>query len=176
MTDYSHALDETDARLIALLQEDAARPVKWLSAKLGISVSSVHRRREALVRRGVIRRFTVEVDPALAGRPSLFLIEVLLERENVASVAAFKRRMRTHPAVLECFHVTGDRTFVLLVALAGSEELPKFAAWLCGDHSDTLRIRTSLVMDRTERRGLTRASEAPAGAPTAPPGRASRRA
>jgi DNA-binding Lrp family transcriptional regulator len=81
-------LDEIDKRLIALLQDDASRPVKWLAAELGISISSVHRRREALCEKGVIRRFTVEVDPAGAGRPILFLVEVLLERERVPMFAS----------------------------------------------------------------------------------------
>ena len=143
-------LDEVDARLIALLQDDASRPVKWLAAKLNISISSVHRRREALRDKGVIRRFTIEVDPVRAGRPTLFLVEVLLERESVRAVAQFKRRMRTSPDVLQCYHVTGDRTFVLLVALGESADFPRFAAWLCADDSETLRIRTSLVMDQVK--------------------------
>lgn len=143
-------LDEIDRQLIALLQDDASRPVKWLADQLGISISSVHRRREALRDKGVIRRFTVEVDPGSAGRPTLFLVEVLLERETVSAVEQFKRRMRTCHDVLQCYHVTGDRTFVLLVALRESADFPRFAAWLCADGSETLRIRTSLVMDQVK--------------------------
>jgi DNA-binding Lrp family transcriptional regulator len=57
-------LDDIDARLIALLEEDSSRPVKTLAAHLGISIATVHRRRELLIERGVIRRYTVELDPA----------------------------------------------------------------------------------------------------------------
>ena len=56
-------LDELDTRLIDLLREDASLPVKTLAARLGVSIATVHRRKEALLERGVIRRYTIEVDP-----------------------------------------------------------------------------------------------------------------
>ena len=54
-------LDAIDARLLDLLRKDASQPVKSLAASLGISIATVHRRREALVDRGVIRRYIVFV-------------------------------------------------------------------------------------------------------------------
>ena len=60
-------LDEIDKRLLGLLLEDSSSPVKTLAARLGVSIATVHRRREALVERGVIRRYTIEIDPDAIG-------------------------------------------------------------------------------------------------------------
>src|SRR5690349_13272324 len=119
------ALDEIDTRLIGLLREDASLPVKSLAASLGISIATVHRRREALMDRGVIRRYTIDVDPSLAGRPALMVVEASLDKATDAEVAEFKRRVVASPDVVECYHLMGDSTFLLLVALPDRSELPR---------------------------------------------------
>jgi DNA-binding Lrp family transcriptional regulator len=143
-------LDEIDTRLIDLLREDSSRPVKSLAARLGISIATVHRRREALVERGVIRRYTVEVDPSCAGRPALFLVEASLQSETDEAVQDFKRRALDCPDVVECYHLMGDSTFVLLVALADRADLPRFSKWLCDDGACDVRMRTSPVLDQVK--------------------------
>src|SRR5258706_5624482 len=126
-------LDDIDARLIELLREDASRPEKVLAARLGTSIATVRRRREALVERGVIRRYTIDVDPSRSGRPALVLVEASLGSASDEAVADFKRRMLDCPDVVECYHLMGDSTFLLLVALADRGELSRFSQWLCGD-------------------------------------------
>jgi Lrp/AsnC family leucine-responsive transcriptional regulator len=137
-------LDDIDTRLIDLLREDASLPVKSLAASLGISIATVQRRREALVDRGVIRRYTIEVDPSLAGRPALMLVDVSLETATEAVAASFKRRVEACPDVLECFQLAGHSAFLLVVALAEAAELDRFSHWLraAGAVIDTSRPAT----------------------------------
>jgi len=58
--DLTHA----DRRLISALKKDGRASVTTLSAVLGVSRATVQARMERLVRAGVLRRFTVEVDPS----------------------------------------------------------------------------------------------------------------
>jgi len=141
-------LDAIDTRLIDLLREDSSRPVKSLAARLGISIATVTRRREALEERGVIRRYTIEVDPSRAGRPALILIEASLAAASDEAVADFKRRMLDCPDVVECYHLMGDSTFLLVVALADRTELTRFSQWLCAD--SPVQIRVSPVLDQVK--------------------------
>ena len=143
-------LDEMDARLIDLLREDASRPEKTLAARLGISIATVHRRREALVDRGVIRRYTIEVDPSRAGRPALFMVEASLAAASDDAVSDFKRRVLDCPDVVECYHLTGNTTFWLLVALADRSELPRFSQWLTNDGAGPVTMRASPVLDQVK--------------------------
>ena len=142
-------LDEIDSRLIDLLREDASLPVKSLAASLGISIATVHRRREALVDRGVIRRYTIEVDPSHAGRPALILVEASLDAASDEAVARFKQRMLDCPDVVECYHLMGKSTFLLVVALAARSELTRFSQWLCGG-DPAVSIRTTPVLDQVK--------------------------
>ena len=143
-------LDAIDARLLDLLRKDASQPVKSLAASLGISIATVHRRREALVDRGVIRRYTIEVDPSLAGRPALILIEAALESASDAAVADFKRRVVESPDVVECYHLMGNSTFLLVVALADRSELPRFSQWLCDGGAARVAMRANPVLDQVK--------------------------
>ena len=143
-------LDEIDTRLIDLLREDASRPEKALAARLGISIATVHRRREALVERGVIRRYTIDVDPSRAGRPALVLVEASLDAASDEAVADFKRRVLECPDVVECYHLMGNTTFWLLVALADRSELTRFSQWLCGDGASAVSMRASPVLDQVK--------------------------
>ena len=141
-------LDAIDSRLIDLLREDSSRPVKSLAARLGISIATVTRRREALEERGVIRRYTIEVDPSRAGRPALVLVEASLASASDEAVADFKRRMLDCPDVVECYHLMGDSNFLLVVALADRAELTRFSQWLCAD--SPVQIRVNPVLDQVK--------------------------
>ena len=143
-------LDELDTRLIDLLREDASLPAKSLAARLGTSIATVHRRREALVDRGVIRRYTVDVDSSLAGRPARFLVEASLGSATDTAVEAFKRRVLECADVAQCFHLMGDSTFFLVVALADRADLTRFSEWLCGDDAAAVRIRATPVLDQVK--------------------------
>ena len=56
-------LDATDQALIALLREDARRPVALLAAKLGVARGTVNNRLRKLEQAGVIVGYTVQLRP-----------------------------------------------------------------------------------------------------------------
>ena len=150
MTRKRKTLDAVDCTLLKLLQEDADRPAATLGRLLGISASSVQRRISALKRSGVIERFAAVVAPDQVDRRLLFLIDVSCDREDVATVTRFKRRMLAAPEVLQCYHVTGEHTFVLLVSLASMEAFTRFAEDLCADGGGVRKIVTSAVMGQVK--------------------------
>ncbi|GAA4912957.1 DNA-binding Lrp family transcriptional regulator [Stackebrandtia albiflava] len=69
-------IDETDRRILVRLQRDATTPYAELAAAVGLSAASVHARVRRLRESGVIRRTTVEVDPAAVGRGVLAFVTV----------------------------------------------------------------------------------------------------
>ncbi|MCU4925982.1 AsnC family transcriptional regulator [Halobacteria archaeon AArc-dxtr1] len=55
-------LDETDAEILAMLQENARRPFSEIAERVGLSGPAVSDRVTRLQEAGVIERFTVDVD------------------------------------------------------------------------------------------------------------------
>src|SRR5690242_19360313 len=69
-------MDDVDRALIAELQRDATQAYAALGKAVGLSAGAAHDRVRKLRERGVIRRTTVEVDPAALGRGVLAFVMV----------------------------------------------------------------------------------------------------
>lgn len=105
-------MDDIDRRILALLQEDARRPVKTLAAEVNLSRSSVRERIARLQARGIIRRYTIEID--VPGAVTAFLL-VCLTRTPAPAVV---RRVVACPEVVRCSSLSGD--IDLLVEVVGA--------------------------------------------------------
>ncbi|MEV0586562.1 Lrp/AsnC family transcriptional regulator [Nonomuraea sp. NPDC050310] len=112
-------MDEIDRTLIGLLQEDATRSYASLGAAVGLSGAAAHERVRKLRERGVIRRTTVEVDPAAAGRG--VLAYVLIEGNTWMGGTA--DALRAIPEVEEAHVIAGPASLLAKVRTASTAEL-----------------------------------------------------
>lgn len=119
-------LDDTDRRLLALLQEDDRAALAALSKTLGVPASTVNDRIKRLVRRGIIAGFQARLSPEALGLNLLAFM--LVSWSNPKVEAAFLKRIKASPAVLECHHVTGAWNYLLKVRVATTRDLEKFLA------------------------------------------------
>ena len=69
-------VDEVDRTLLGELQRDAGQSYAVLGKAAGLSAAAAHERVRKLRDRGVIRRTTIEVDPAAVGRGVLAYVLV----------------------------------------------------------------------------------------------------
>jgi Lrp/AsnC family transcriptional regulator for asnA, asnC and gidA len=67
-------LDETDLRILKVLEEDARTPFTAIGEILGISDATVHIRVRKMTEEGVITGYRVEVDDDLLGRATGFVM------------------------------------------------------------------------------------------------------
>ena len=96
--------DPTDARLIALLTENARAPVSHLAQRLGLARSTVQARLDRLERAGVIAGYTVRLaDRARGGICATVLVQMTPARQ--AAVLAGLKRI----AEVETVHTTSGR-------------------------------------------------------------------
>jgi Lrp/AsnC family leucine-responsive transcriptional regulator len=79
-------LDETDLELLELLLSDARRPWNELAAVVGLSPPAVADRVERLQERGVIRRFTVDIDRSQLGGGVPVLLTIAVESDGFDTV------------------------------------------------------------------------------------------
>jgi Lrp/AsnC family leucine-responsive transcriptional regulator len=99
-------VDETDHRLLALLQEDGRRTYSEMAGVVGLSVAAVKRRVDRLREIGVITGFTVQVDHAKLG----WGVEAFTElryagRTGVSEIVA---TASTVPEVQAIYTIAGD--------------------------------------------------------------------
>ncbi|HVO03518.1 MAG TPA: Lrp/AsnC family transcriptional regulator [Candidatus Cybelea sp.] len=117
-------LDDVDRGLLTALQKDGQIPYAELGTRVGLSASAVNDRLKRLKARGVLKRITAEVSPALLGRE--FLVFLLVELGELKHEPEFLARMQACPEVLECHHVAGDYSYLLKLRLTGTGHLERF--------------------------------------------------
>jgi len=81
------ALDETDVRILELLEEDARRSFTEIAGRLGISESAVRKRISALLKKGVIKRFTIKVDNTKLGLNTVAIVGINVDSAKMLEVA-----------------------------------------------------------------------------------------
>ena len=113
----SSELDETDLRLLGLLQRDGLQSMAELSKAIGVAPSTLNDRVKRLGRLGAITGTHAAIDPVALGLNLLAFVFVGWSDGNVE--ADFLKRIAAADQVLECHHVTGAWNYLLKVAGQG---------------------------------------------------------
>lgn len=111
------SMDDVDRELVALLQQDATQAYAALGKAVGLSAGAAHERVRKLRERGVIRRTTVDVDPAALGRGVLAFVMVESSAWMGDSAAAFL----AVPEIEEAHVIAGSASVLVKVRTASTE-------------------------------------------------------
>ncbi|MGX5840509.1 Lrp/AsnC family transcriptional regulator [Mesorhizobium sp. ArgA1] len=115
-------LDELDRKLLDILVKDSRTSLKELASQVGLSSPSVSERLRRLEERGVIRAFTVEIDPEALGYPLQAIVRV---RPLPGKLHIVQQLIEEIPEFGECDKVTGDDCFVARLYVRSMGELDK---------------------------------------------------
>jgi Lrp/AsnC family leucine-responsive transcriptional regulator len=143
-------LDRFDNKLLNLLQVNARRTAEELSAEVGLSPSACLRRVNRLRESGVIESEIAVLSPEAVGRRLTMVVEVSLERDRPDIVSDFKKSMRATPEVSQCYYVTGDVDFILIVTVESMSDYEDFTNNLLFNNKNIRRFSTFVVMDRVK--------------------------
>jgi Lrp/AsnC family transcriptional regulator, leucine-responsive regulatory protein len=144
------ALDATNLRLIAELQEDARLSLAELGRRVGLSSPAVADRLARLEETGVIRAYRAEIDPEVLGRGVLSLVSVL--STDSIDAAATEAGMAAIEQVETAYNVAGEDSYMLVVRTHSIAELSEVLQRLQAVDG-VARTRTSVVLATPVRRG-----------------------
>ena len=114
-------MDDTDRKILDILQGNARETAAAIARKVNLSVPAVLERIKKLRRDGILLGYTARIDRTRLGRG--FLAFILVRLEGGADIAAFRNRMVALPEVLECHHLAGPFDYLLKVAVQGPQAL-----------------------------------------------------
>ena len=143
-------LDDRDLEILRLVQSNTRLTAEALGMEVGLSTAAVQKRLKKLRDSGVIEKEVAVLSPSKLGRSMTVIVGVMLERESRMHLDAFKRRMRSAPAVQQCYYTTGEADFTLVVVVADIQEYEAFTQEYFFDESNISRFTSSVVMDRTK--------------------------
>lgn len=112
-------IDETDLRLLDLMQTDASLSNQDLAQRAHVSPPTALRRIKRLRETGLIERQVALLQPerlaAVLGHGLTALVEITLERQSAEALDAFEGRATLDAAVQQCYRVSPGPDFVLVV-------------------------------------------------------------
>ncbi|WP_189888045.1 Lrp/AsnC family transcriptional regulator [Streptomyces xantholiticus] len=99
-------LDDIDRALLEIMGRDSRTSYAHAGGEINLSASAVKRRIDRLVARGVIRGFTLVLDPGLLGWATEAFVEIYCrERTPPEEILS---SLRQFPEVIAAWTVTGD--------------------------------------------------------------------
>jgi Lrp/AsnC family leucine-responsive transcriptional regulator len=113
-------IDGVDRQILAVLSEDARISLKELAGRVGLSSPSVSERLRRLEERGVIRGFTVDIDPVALGYTLQAIVRI---RPLPGKLHIVQALIAEIPEVVDCDKVTGDDCFVARLYLRSITQL-----------------------------------------------------
>ncbi len=144
-------LDRFDRQLLNLLQEDAGQTAERLAEQVALSASAVQRRVRRMRDAGVIVRDVSVVDPKQVGRPTLFVVQVQVEREHPELLAQFRAWLASQVHVQQAFYVTGEADFILIIAAPDTETYDALMARMVGENPNVKRFTTNVALGVVKR-------------------------
>jgi Lrp/AsnC family leucine-responsive transcriptional regulator len=143
-------LDKQDLKILSILQVDVKASTERLSEQVGLSPASIQRRLKKLRDNNVISSEVAIVSPKAVGQSMTFLISVELRRDNVNCFKVFKNKIKKSARVQQCYYVTGEADFILIVTAKDMEDFDEFTQQMFFADSNVLHFKTSVVMERTK--------------------------
>src|SRR5262245_38388213 len=146
-------MDNTDLKILDLLQTDASRSTNEIADLVGLSPSPCWRRISLLEQQGIIRRRVALLDRDKIGLGVTVVVQVRLTTHGRQSLVAFEERVRELPEVTQCFTVMGAIDFVLIVVTRDIRAYERFMreglAQLPGVQAIESNIVMSAIKDTT---------------------------
>jgi Lrp/AsnC family leucine-responsive transcriptional regulator len=138
-------LDDIDRRMLEVLGADARVSLKELGRQVGLSSPSVSERLRRLEERGVIRAYTVDIDPQALGYALQAIVRI---RPLPGKLHIVRKLIESIPEFGECDKVTGDDCYVARLFVQSMEQLDRILDRIA-DKADT---NTAIVKSQPIRR------------------------
>lgn len=119
-------LDRFDHAILAQLQDDGRITNQELAERIGLTASPCLRRTKRLEQSGVIERYVALVDPVKVGLAVNAFVRVRLDSQDDSTLTTFEATIGDFPEVMQCYLMTGDADYQLLVLVRSLAEFEEF--------------------------------------------------
>ena len=140
------ALDRFDLAILDILQADNTTPQRVIAQAVNLSAPAVQRRIQRLKDSGVIRANVAVLDPVKVGKPLTIVLEVHLDNERPDRTAPLRTRIAAEDAVQQCYSVTGEADYLLVVNVASMADYEALTRRLFEGDDNIKRFRTSVAL------------------------------
>ncbi len=118
--------DNTDKKLLSLLQTDCKRTTAAYAQQLNLSTTAVYERIKRLEKNKVIMRYVALLDRKKIQKAFTVLCHIKLVQHTKANVLRFEREIHDLVEVVECYHTSGDYDYIVKIHVSNMESYREF--------------------------------------------------
>ncbi len=115
-------MDETDLKILRILQADSTISMVDLALKVGLSHTPCWRRVKQLEESGAIRGRAVLLNPAIMGLSVNVLANIKLKAHDEETLEAFEQAALARPEIVECFVTSGDSDYAVRIVVRSIDD------------------------------------------------------
>lgn len=148
-------IDEIDAKILRILQQDGRMPWVELGEQVNLSSSACQRRVQAMIEKGVIDGIGAQTNPAALGFEIEAFVSVHVERQDVARAEKFRNVVRQYPEVQTCHMLSGEVDYLLRVVARDLKSYGRFVEEKILAIPGVKDASSSIVLDRVKTSSLS---------------------
>jgi Lrp/AsnC family leucine-responsive transcriptional regulator len=143
-------LDRLDRRILHELQHDCSLTNLVLAERVGLSPPACLKRVKRLVADGVIARRVALIAPEKLRQWLHIVVEVQMERDRKDLYQRFLARVIAANEVKQCYQVTGETDFVLIVVVPDMDAYDRFCDRVLYAEPNMRKFRTMISRFRNK--------------------------
>ena len=146
----NETLDETDRKILRILQRNSDLTIKELAAKLHLSTSPTFERQKRLERDGYIERYMAVVNPHKVGNGIMVLCNIRLKQHSQELIQEFMNVVQNLEEITECYNTSGDYDFLIKVYAHDMKSYQQFMLNTLGTINCIGSLHSIFVIDETK--------------------------
>jgi len=139
------SLDEIDMKILRMLEEDGRMPFTEIAEKLRLSESTVRKRVQALQRKGIIKKFTVKIEPSKLGIKTIAVVGVDVDPTRLLEVA---QKLCEFKEIKWVATSTGDHMIMTEIWTRDGRELTRLISEKIGVIEGVKKICPAIILEK----------------------------
>ncbi len=140
-------MDEKDKKIIEMLEENSRRPFTEIADELGVTEATIRKRVESLEEEGIIKKYTVEVDPEKLGYNNATLLGLDVEPEKLVEASEKISKIEEVKKIYTC---TGDHMIMAKIWTEDNSHLGSLMSDEIGEIDGVKNLCPAIILERIE--------------------------
>ncbi|MGQ9550982.1 MAG: winged helix-turn-helix transcriptional regulator [Candidatus Bathycorpusculaceae bacterium] len=138
-------LDKIDEKIIEMLRENGRKSFTAMAKKLNLNEATVRKRVSNLQKNGVIKRFTIEVDPSKVGMKTVAIVGIHVDPTRLLEAAQSLCEFKETKCVATS---TGDHMIMTEIWARNGKELTEIISEKIGAIEGVERICPAIILEK----------------------------
>lgn len=119
-------MDDTDRKILRVLQEDSSLSVADIARQVNLSASPCWKRINRMQEEGIINRQVAVIDPQKVGFGITVFMSLQTDAHSSSGISDFSANVMEMPEVQECYRLAGDVDYQLKVVVENVQQFDAF--------------------------------------------------